>query len=121
MNVSQFRSHAQNVLQQLVVTGKLTLALDINESGSHLSEDTTMNVKIVPRAEENLTVIKKKKRRKPSVLERRMSKTPKRVVAMGYGDEDQTHFPSKKSQILSVSEKGRHLVQGPDSMSEENM
>jgi len=137
VTVVEFRSHAQSVLQHLVVTGKLSLALDVHESGSHLSEDRTMNMKIIPCAEENLTVVKKKRRKKSMGM-----KTPKRVLmdsASGndeekevidfeaYQDADVEGVAgpvkighSKKSQILGVTEKGRKLVEGVESMSEEN-
>lgn len=108
---------------------------------SLFNDDKNINVKIVPKAEENLTVVKKKKRRKSSLISAKdINKTPKNVAVMvaqqeegKYADNvfdkadpdvDGVETPkhkvqSKKTAMFGVSEKGRNLV-GIEGMSAEN-
>ncbi|GMH48863.1 hypothetical protein TL16_g00393 [Triparma laevis f. inornata] len=123
------------------MTGKLSLTLEVYESGSLFNDDKNINVKIVPKAEENLTVVKKKRRRKSSLISAKdINKTPKNVAVMvaqqeegKYADNvfdkadpdvDGVETPkhkvqSKKTAMFGVSEKGRNLV-GIEGMSAEN-
>ncbi|GMH96367.1 hypothetical protein TrST_g1435 [Triparma strigata] len=129
-----FKEHAEKCLQQLVLTGKLSLTLEFVESGSLFNDDKNINIKIVPKAGE-ATVVKKKKRRKSSLMSAKdASKTPKNVFASLHSGEESKQSDivfenvdedvpkkhiSKKTAMFGVSEKGRNLV-GVDGMSEAN-